>query len=66
MAGQQFSAEADHKTKHGKTAIPGFGKFNEAKAGGGLSHGIEWVDFINLNTTIAICDEFPRLCFCFP
>ena len=38
LAREQFGTEADDKTEHGETAIPGFGKFNEAKASRRLSH----------------------------
>jgi len=69
MAVSNVSAEADHKTKAWQDGHSRFRpNFNEAKKReGGVSHRIEWVDFINLNSTI--CDrvtEFPRLCFAFP
>jgi hypothetical protein len=32
LAGQQLSAETDHKTEHGETAIPGLSKINKTKA----------------------------------
>jgi hypothetical protein len=39
LACEEFGAKTNHKTQHGKTAIPGFSKTNEAKTGGVVSHG---------------------------
>ena len=39
LAGQKLGTQADHKTQHGKTAIPGFCKTYEAKTGGVVGHG---------------------------
>ena len=32
LAGQEFSAEADHETHHGEAAVPGFSEVDEAEA----------------------------------
>ena len=41
LAGEQFGAQADHETEHGKAAIPGFSEVDEAEAAFcGVSHGV--------------------------
>ena len=32
LAGQEFSAEADHEAHHGEAAVPGFSEIDEAEA----------------------------------
>ena len=40
LASQQFRAEADHETEHGKASVPGLGEIDESEAGlGGVGHG---------------------------
>ena len=39
LAGEKLGAQTDHEAQHGKAAIPGFSKTNEAKAGGVVGHG---------------------------
>ena len=38
LTGEKLSAQADDETKHGKTAIPGFSKIYESKAGCVVRH----------------------------
>jgi hypothetical protein len=33
LAGEQFGGQSDHKPNHGQSAIPGFGKSDEAETG---------------------------------
>lgn len=52
------STEADNKPEHGETAIPGFGKLNEAKASRRLSHVLfrvlELIDCYDLRLPMAV------------
>ena len=38
LTGEKLGAQADDETKHGKTAIPGFSKIYESKAGCVVRH----------------------------
>ena len=38
LAREQLGAKANHKSEHGKTAIPGLSKFNKTKASRRLCH----------------------------
>ena len=38
LAGEKLGAKADNETKHGETAIPGFSKIYESKAGCVVRH----------------------------
>lgn len=56
------STEADNKPEHGETAIPGFGKLNEAKASRRLSHVLfrvlELIDCYDLRLPMAVSLKF--------
>ena len=39
LAGEKLGAQTDHEAQHGKTAVPGLSKTNEAKTGGVVGHG---------------------------
>jgi len=58
LAREQLGAKADHKTEHGKTAIPGLSKFNKTKACRRLCHvlfrGFESIDRHVLKPPIAV------------